>query len=268
MSEMMLRDASARARPQSCHSALFQRRRRRSACRAGQSTKGATHLIKVAVEDSARLARKARSYSAPIIRRPTAPAFATISTSAISCARIPTRSAICAAVATVADNQLRLRTRLFGAGGDRNRQARLRRRFQGRDRAAARGRPAQIVADSDKRARHVAAGCRGLTISPPSSQHALAWETPLIKRRASTLKPPISARRQVPAVPSIIKQLENSASAGHGTHLCLGTWRLGTWRLGTWRLGTWRLGTWRLGDKALGDLALGTWPLGTRRLGT
>ena len=50
MTEIMLRDAGAAHGLRYRHPALFQRRRRRSDMRTGQSTKGATHLIKVAVE--------------------------------------------------------------------------------------------------------------------------------------------------------------------------------------------------------------------------
>lgn len=60
--------------------------------RSGQSTAGATHLIKVAAE-TALGKRPACRYSAPITRRRTAPACATISMSAISPAPISTRCA-------------------------------------------------------------------------------------------------------------------------------------------------------------------------------
>ena len=57
MTEIMLRDAGA-AHGFARHPALLQRRRRRPARRTGQSTKGATHLIKVAVETA--LGRRAK----------------------------------------------------------------------------------------------------------------------------------------------------------------------------------------------------------------
>ena len=50
MSEIMLRDAGRAHDLSYVDPSLFQCRRRRPACRAGQSSKGATHLIKVAVE--------------------------------------------------------------------------------------------------------------------------------------------------------------------------------------------------------------------------
>ena len=106
------------------------------------------------------------------------------------------------------------------------------------------GDPAQIVADS-QRARAALRWQPRFDDLSTIVAHALAWEQALIKRRASA---PQGADRRAAASSSrrslaCMKQLENSASAGHGTHMRLGTWRLGTWRLGTWRLTTWRLGT-------------------------
>ena len=76
------------------------------------------------------------------------------------------------------------------------------------------GDPAQIVADSHgRRARRSHWQPRFDDLSTIVA-HALAWEHALIKRRQARRKAPISARRQVPAVPSIMKQLDNSARAG------------------------------------------------------
>ena len=91
MTEVMLRDAGAGARAAARDPALLQRRRRRPAGRTGQSTKGATHLIKVAVETALGERREDRRLRHRLRRRRTAPASATTSTSAISPARISTR---------------------------------------------------------------------------------------------------------------------------------------------------------------------------------
>ena len=65
--------------------------------RAGQSSKDATHLIKVAIETAVGAATSCK-YSAPIIRPRTAHACATTFTSAISCARTRMRFATCVPV--------------------------------------------------------------------------------------------------------------------------------------------------------------------------
>ena len=60
--------------------------------RSGQSTAGATHLIKVAVEAATGKRDGRLASTAPITTRPTAPAFATISMSATSPPPMSTRS--------------------------------------------------------------------------------------------------------------------------------------------------------------------------------
>ena len=64
--------------------------------RTGQSTPAATHLIKVGVETALGM-RPSSMCLAPIIRRRTAPASATTSTSATWCARMARRWRICGA---------------------------------------------------------------------------------------------------------------------------------------------------------------------------
>jgi UDP-glucose 4-epimerase len=67
--------------------------------RIGQSTKRATHLVKVSVETALGRGQKWMS-SAPTTRHRMAPASETIFTCPISCARIPKRWRICAAAAS------------------------------------------------------------------------------------------------------------------------------------------------------------------------
>ena len=99
MTEMMLRDAGAAHGLQPRDPALLQRRGRRPAAahRPVHARRDAPHQGRG--RDRARPAAEDSTSSAPTIRPPTAPAFATTSTSATSCARIPTRCAICAAAA-------------------------------------------------------------------------------------------------------------------------------------------------------------------------
>ena len=79
MTEAMLRDVAAAHPMQLCALRYFNVAGADPQGRTGQSTPGATHLIKVAVE--AAIGKRARSAStAPTFRRPTAPACATIST--------------------------------------------------------------------------------------------------------------------------------------------------------------------------------------------
>ena len=104
--------------------------------RTGQSTKGATHLIKVAVETALGLRPKidvfGTDYDTPdgtCIRdyiHVTDLVRAHLDALALSARR-----------RRIADAQLRLRPRLLGARGDRHGQARVRRRFRGRRSPAA-----------------------------------------------------------------------------------------------------------------------------------
>ena len=94
------RSHAARCRPRawsrSRHPALLQRRRRRSALPHRAIDQGGDASDQGRRRSRARLARRSSTSSATIIRRPTARAFATIFTSAISRARIPMRCVICA----------------------------------------------------------------------------------------------------------------------------------------------------------------------------
>ena len=92
MTEMMLRDAGARARPRPRDPALLQRRRRRSedAHRPVDAGRDASDQGRGARPRSA--GASGSTCSAPTIRRRTAPASATTSTSPISRARIAPRS--------------------------------------------------------------------------------------------------------------------------------------------------------------------------------
>ena len=90
MTETMLRDASRAHGMRHVILRYFNVAGADPQRRTGQSTKGATHLIKVAVE-TALGTRPKHDVSGPIIRRPTAPASATTSMSAIWCARMPMR---------------------------------------------------------------------------------------------------------------------------------------------------------------------------------
>ena len=149
--------------------------------RTGQSTKGATHLIKVAVETA--LGRRAKmdvfgtDYPTPdgtCVRD-----YIHVSDLVRRASR---RAALSARRRRLDHGQLRLWPRLFGARGDRHREARLRRRFPCRSFGrAGPGDPAQIVASSD-RARAV------LGWKPPHDDlstivgHALGWERKLMLR--------------------------------------------------------------------------------------
>ena len=108
--------------------------------RAGQSSKDATHLIKVAIETAVGARDKLQIFGADY---PTPDG---------TCVRdyihvsdlVRAHSDALAPLAfrrAVADAQLRLRSRLFRARGDRHGQARVGRRFSRRDRAAAPRRP-------------------------------------------------------------------------------------------------------------------------------
>ena len=107
--------------------------------RTGQSTDGATHLIKVAVEAALGLASQDRC-----VRHRLSDAGWHLHPRLHPRQRSRTRASRCAAQSArgraVGDAQLRLRPRLLGARSDRGRQARIGRRFQGRKRR--RGGPA------------------------------------------------------------------------------------------------------------------------------
>ena len=87
--------------------------------------------------------------SAPTIRRRTAPASATISMSAIWCARIRRRLRYLRARRRERHLQLRLWPRLLGARSDRHGQAGVRRRFPVEIGGRRPGDPAPMVADVD-----------------------------------------------------------------------------------------------------------------------
>ena len=107
--------------------------------RTGQSSRAATHLIKVAVETALGLRAKLDVFGDDYPTPDGTCVRDYIHVSDLARAHSDALRHLRARRA-VADAQLRLRPRLFGAGSDRHGQARLRRRFPGRDRAAARGR--------------------------------------------------------------------------------------------------------------------------------
>ena len=183
-SKLMTRNNAARHRPRArtgaCDLALFQRRRRRSAGPHRTIEPTRTHLIKVAVEAALGLRPKLDVFGTDY---PTPDGTCIRDYIHVSdLARAHFRCAALFAVRrAVADAQLRLRPRLLGARSDRNRQARLWRRFQGGDGAAAARRPDRIVAASD-RARKVLGWQPRFDDLPTIVAHALKWETELKKR--------------------------------------------------------------------------------------
>jgi thioester reductase-like protein len=98
MTEIMLRDVGAAHGLQYMILRYFNVAGADPLGRSGQSTKGAAHLIKVAVETALGL-RPTLSVSAPTIRRRTAPASEITFTSPILLPRTATRSPICAPAA-------------------------------------------------------------------------------------------------------------------------------------------------------------------------
>ena len=181
MTEVMLRDAGAAHGLRHVILRYFNVAGADPQGRTGQSTKGATHLIKVAVETALGKRPSRSTSSAPTTRRRTAPASATTSTSPTSPARISMRWRICAAAA---------RSLTLNCGYGRGFSVLevietvkrvSRRRFQGDVRGRRPGDPARIVAASD-RIRAV------LTWRPQFDDlativtHALAWERKLAAR--------------------------------------------------------------------------------------
>ena len=181
--------------------------------RTGQSTHGATHLIKVAVETALGM-------------RPKLDVFGTdYPTPDGTCIRdyIHVSDLVRAhsdalrhlrAGGAIADAQLRLRPRLFGARSDRSGQARLGRRFQGRDRAAPAGRSGADRGATPSRSASDARLAAALRRSSTIVAHALAWERELIDARGPRSRHAgrgrkaarLSVRRRFHAVP--IKSLE------------------------------------------------------------
>jgi hypothetical protein len=117
--------------------------------------RAATHLIKVAVETALGFACEARR-----LRQRLSDARRLVRSRLYSRQRPRARTFRCAAPSacgpTIADTQLRLQSRLFGAGRGRDGQACVRRRFQGRDGAAARRRSRADCGRLATRARSVA----------------------------------------------------------------------------------------------------------------
>ena len=148
--------------------------------RAGQSTQGATHLIKVAVE--AALGRRAKvdvfgtDYPTPdgtCIRD-----YIHVSDLVAAHsdrARLPARRR------RLDDAQLRLRPRFLRAGGDRDGETHVRRRFHGRVAGRRAGDPAQIVAACE-RARSTLGWQPQFDELATIVSHALAWERSLSRR--------------------------------------------------------------------------------------
>jgi UDP-glucose 4-epimerase len=147
--------------------------------RTGQSTRAATHLIKVAVETALGRRPKIEVFGADYPTpdgtgiRDYIHVFDLVAahSDALACLRRRRR---------VRDAQLRLRPRLFGAGGDRHRQACRGRRLQGRARTAA-GDPTQIMAACD-RVRSTLGWQPRFNDLQTIVAHALAWERKLSKR--------------------------------------------------------------------------------------
>ena len=169
MTEIMLRDAGAAHGLALRDPALLQRRRRRSALRTGQSTKGATHLIKVAVETALGPRPKMEVFGTDY-PTPDGTCIRDYIHVSRSRARAFRRARLSARRRRLGHAQLRLRPRLFGARGDRHGQARVRRRFPGRVR---RRRARAIRRRSWRRPTASAprsAGSRSSTISPRSSR--------------------------------------------------------------------------------------------------
>ena len=173
MTEIMLRDAGAAHGLRHVILRYFNVAGADPQRRTGQSTKGATHLIKVAVRNRARPARRRWRCSAPTTRRPTAPASATISMSPIWCARIRMRSPICARGGASATLNCG-----YGRGFSVLEVIDTVKRVSGVDfkvelAGRAPGDPAQIVAASDRARVDARTGSRSSTISIPSC--AMRW---------------------------------------------------------------------------------------------
>ena len=184
MTEIMLRDAGAAHGLRHVILRYFNVAGADPLGRTGQSTKGATHLIKVAVETALGL-------------RPKMDVFGTdYPTPDGTCIRdyihvsdlVRAHSdalGLSAWRRRLGDAQLRLRPRLLGARGDRDREARVRRRFQGGVR-----RPATRRSGADRRrlrsrARRAALASRISTTCDTIVTHALAWERKLAARERS-----------------------------------------------------------------------------------
>ena len=154
-------------------------------CRTGQSSKAATHLIKVAVETALGLRPKIEVFGTDYPTPDGTCIRDYIHVSDLARAHSAALR-LFARRRAVADAQLRLRPRLFGARSDRHGQARLGSRLQGRNRAAARRRSGPDRRRIRSRSARRSAGSRASTICPPSSRHALAWERELTTRRADS----------------------------------------------------------------------------------
>ena len=181
MTEIMLRDAGSAYGLQHVILRYFNVAGADPQGRTGQSTKAATHLIKVAVETVLGLRPKldvfGKDYPTP---------DGTCIRDYIHVSDLVPRPCRCAALSAlrraVADAQLRLRPRLLGAGRDRRGQARLGRRFQGRHGAAPTGRSGAdrgAVRTGAQQARLAAALRRLSTIV----RDALNWERELMTRQ-------------------------------------------------------------------------------------
>ena len=155
MSEVMLRDAGRAHELNHVILRYFNVAGADPLCRAGQSSKAATHLIKVAVEAALGLRAKLDVFGDDYPTPDGSCVRDYIHVSDLARAHSDALRHLRAGPA-VADAQLRLRPWLFGAGRGGNGQARFRRRFQGRDRAAARGRSRTDSGRLAPRARHVA----------------------------------------------------------------------------------------------------------------
>ena len=107
--------------------------------RTGQSTKGATHLIKVAVETALGRREKMDVFGTDYPTPDGTCVRDYIHVSDLVQAHLDA-FALSAQRRRVRDGELRLRPRLFGARGDRRREARIRRRFPRRHQRAARRR--------------------------------------------------------------------------------------------------------------------------------
>ena len=181
MTEIMLRDASAAHGLGHVILRYFNVAGADPELRTGQSTKGATHLIKVAVETALGRREKMDVFGTdyPTRGRHLHPRLH-------PCERSRAGASRCAALPAqrrrIGHGELRLRPRLFGARGHRHREAGLRRRFPRRSLAAPAGRSGadrRVLGPRPRGARLEAAARRPCR---PSSRHALGWERKLMLR--------------------------------------------------------------------------------------
>ena len=180
MTEIMLRDASAAHGLAHVILRYFNVAGADPELRTGQSTKGATHLIKVAVETA--LGRRAEDGR---VRHRLSDAGRHLRARLHPCERpgagASRRAALSAQGRRFGHGELRLRPRLFGARGDRHREEGSGVDFRVDLAPPRAGDPAQIVASSD-RARAVLGWKPARDDLADIVRHALGWERKLMLR--------------------------------------------------------------------------------------